>query len=123
MTRWATQSQRPILITEWYAKGEDAETCDNSTGAGFTVGTQEDRGAFYENFTIGLLRNPNVIGWHWYRYIDKGANMGVLDSTYAPYTALAESMQKINTKIYSLSDYLLSDTAPLFVDKPESVDE
>lgn len=107
--RWA---KKPILITEWYAKGADSGL-NNVKGAGFTVPTQKDRGHFYENFTLGLLQNNNVIGWHWFRYIDDGdlktkglsSNKGIVNVEYQEYRELAESMKAINSQAYSLSDY------------------
>jgi hypothetical protein len=77
------------------------------------VPTQKDRGHFYENFTLGLLQNNNVIGWHWFRYIDDGdlktkglsSNKGIVNVEYQEYRELTESMKVINSQAYSLSDY------------------
>ena len=95
-----------------FAEGEDSGL-NNVKGAGFTVPTQKDRGHFYENFTLGLLQNKNVIGWHWFRYIDDGdlktkgqsSNKGIVNIDYQEYSELAESMKVINSQAYSLSDY------------------
>lgn len=113
LNRRAELAKKPILITEWYAKGADSGL-NNDAGAGFTVPTQKDRGRFYENFTIGLLKNKNVVGWHWFRYIDDGdlktggksCNKGIVDSNFEEYKDLSESMKKINSVVYPLSDYL-----------------
>jgi hypothetical protein len=95
-----------------FAEGEDSGL-SNAKGAGFSVPTQKDRGHFYENFTLGLLQNKNVIGWHWFRYIDDGdlktkgqsSNKGIVNIEYQEYSELAESMKVINSQAYSLSDY------------------
>lgn len=113
LNRWAQLARRPILITEFYAKGADSGL-NNSKGAGFTVPTQEDRGKFYENFTIGLLKNRNVVGWHWFRYIDDGdiktggysCNKGVVNLKYEEFRELGISMRSINSVVYRLSDFL-----------------
>jgi hypothetical protein len=42
----------------------------NITGAGWTVRTQKDRGRFYQNYTLGLLKQPGCVGWHWFKYMD-----------------------------------------------------
>lgn len=125
INHWAQISGRPILITEWYAKGQDSGL-DNSSGAGFTVRTQRERGQFYENYTIGLLRNKNVVGSHWFRYIDDGpskkgksSNKGLLDLKFQPYPELANSMQRINQNVYGLRDYLLNTESLDIPDKPE----
>ncbi|KAL7570159.1 hypothetical protein ACA910_019997 [Epithemia clementina (nom. ined.)] len=123
LNHWSKLSGRPLIVTEWCAKSDDATDCDNVAGAGLIVPTQKNRGAFYENFAIGLLRNPNVVGWHWFRYLDKqNSNMGILDSNFRPYGPLTTSMHQINTKLYSLSDYLLTASSPHFMDEPVPLD-
>jgi hypothetical protein len=118
LNRRARLAGKPILITEFYAKGADGGL-NNSRGAGFTVPTQADRGKFYENFTLGLLSNPNVLGWHWFRYIDDGelktkghsSNKGIVDVQYREYRELGMSMSRINALAYPLSDFLRADVA------------
>lgn len=113
LDRRAALAGKPILVTEWYAKGADSGL-NNAKGAGFTVPTQRDRGRFYENFTIGLLRNRNVVGWHWFRYIDDGdlktkghsSNKGIVNLRYQEYHELGRSMRAINSRVYQLSDFL-----------------
>ena len=113
LDRWAELSGRPILITEYYAKGVDAGL-PTEYGAGFAVKTQADRGRFYENFAMGLLANDNVIGWNWHRYIDDGpldhkdqaSNKGIVDVSFNEWKPLTRSIQAINTSVYSLQDYV-----------------
>jgi len=113
LNRRAELAMKPILITEFYAKSADSGL-NNSKGAGFTVPTQKDRGRFYENFSIGLLKNRNVVGWHWFRYIDDGdlktkdfsSNKGIVNVQYQEYRELSTSMQAINSAVYQLSDFL-----------------
>jgi hypothetical protein len=95
-------------------------------GAGFAVHTQKERGMFYENFTLGLLKNKNVLGWHWHRYIDDGpkhrkenaSNKGFLDTQFNEWEDLTNSVQRINKQVYSLRDYLLKMDSDNFPDKP-----
>jgi hypothetical protein len=113
---WARESGRPVLITEWYAKGEDSGM-GNTSGAGWLVRTQRDRGLFYEHFTLALLESPVCVGWHWFRYADndpddkgvdpsnRDANKGMVNNRYAPYAPLLASMKRINTRLYPLADY------------------
>ncbi len=123
MNAMATLAGKPIMITEWYAKGVDSGL-RNVSGAGFLVRSQKDRGRFYENFTISLLRNPNIVGWHWFRYTDEGplqyqekaSNKGILNAAYQPYPELIESMRRINRNVYGLRDYLLNADSPNFPD-------
>lgn len=114
LDRWAKLSGKPLVITEWYAKGMDSNL-PVRYGAGFAVRTQGDRGRFYENFTIGLLSNPHVVGWHWFRYMDDGpldhkekaSNKGLLDVTFNEWEPLTRSMRAINLNAYTLQDHLL----------------
>lgn len=109
LDRWAKLAGKPLLITEWYAKGDDAGL-DDREGAGFSVATQAERGMFYENFTLGLLRNENCVGWHWFRWVDeawkKASDKGVYSAAYEPYAALVNAMTRINRSVYPLMDYL-----------------
>lgn len=113
---WAGESGRPILVTEFYAKGVDSGL-GNESGAGFLVHTQRDRGLFYQNFTLALLRNKNCIGWTWFRYADndpKGAledrsnrdsNKGIVNPAYEPYSELLDLMSPLNQRVHGLVDY------------------
>lgn len=115
LTQWSRAAGRPLLITEWYAKGDDSGL-RNQAGAGMTVRTQAERAKFYENFTLHLLRNPNVVGWHWFRYMDEpplrhgraSTNKGLVNHHYTPYAELAGAMKRINREAYSLRDELLA---------------
>jgi hypothetical protein len=122
LNRWAALAGKPLLITEWYAKGDDAGL-DDREGAGFSVATQVERGMFYENFTLGLLRNKNCVGWHWFRWVDDvgnhAANKGVFSSSYEPYAPLVKSMTAINRSLYPLSDLLATGQSPNLLDRPE----
>jgi hypothetical protein len=113
MNQWGEWSGKPFLITEWYVKGEDSGL-PNATGAGWNVPTQNDRGLFYENFCLALLRNPHSVGWHWFRYQDndpedlttdpsnRDSNKGVVDSEYSPWLPLLQRMKGLNECVYQL---------------------
>jgi hypothetical protein len=116
LAMWARESGKPVIITEWYAKGADSGLA-NTSGAGWLVKTQRDRGLFYENFTLGLLQSKNCVGWHWFKYIDndpadtrsdpsnRDSNKGILSNRYEPYTPLLDSMKRINERAYGLLDH------------------
>ena len=72
MTCWnAWGYGRPFVVTEWYAMAEDADPLlKNSSGAGFLVATQKDRGLFYQNYALKLLETRSCIGFHWFTYMD-----------------------------------------------------
>ena len=117
MNNWGEWSGKPFLITEWYTKGEDSGL-PNKTGAGWNVPTQKDRGYFYQNFIIELLKSKSCVGWHWFRYQDndplnlktdysnRDSNKGIIDSDYNHYTPLIENMKVFNDHTYELIQYL-----------------
>ena len=116
LAMWSRESGRPILITEWYVKGEDSGL-PNTSGAGWIVKSQGDRGLFYQNFTLGLLESKVCVGWHWFKYSDndpsepntdpsnRDANKGIVTFRYEPYSALLEAMKPLNDRVYTLADY------------------
>jgi hypothetical protein len=116
MEMWVKESEKPFIVTEWYAKAEDSGMA-NTTGAGWLVHTQRDRGYFYQNFALGLIENPGCVGWHWFRYRDndaddpnaepsnRDANKGIVNSRFVSYTPLIDAMREINTRNYSLIEF------------------
>lgn len=113
LAMWEQESGRPFLITEWYAKGMDSGL-PNTSGAGWLVKTQRDRGAFYQNFTLALLKADGCVGWHWFKYIDNDpeaknvdpsnvdSNKGMLSNRYEPYEPLLRFMKELNSRAYGL---------------------
>jgi hypothetical protein len=117
LANWVEWSGRPFMVTEWYAKGMDSGMA-NITGAGWTVKTQKDRGRFYQNYTLGLLKEPGCVGWHWFKYMDNDptntsadpsnldSNKGIVSNLYRPYADLLEMMRELNGNVYALRDFL-----------------
>jgi hypothetical protein len=117
MTNWTNWSGRPFMITEWYTKGEDSGL-PNKSGAGWNVPTQKDRGYFYQNFTIELLKSKACVGWHWFTYQDndpldlttdasnRDSNKGIVSTNYVPYQPLLDNMKMLNDHVYELIQYL-----------------
>ncbi|MCC8018693.1 MAG: hypothetical protein LIO85_02825 [Rikenellaceae bacterium] len=116
MRNWEEWSGKPFMITEWYTKGEDSGL-PNNTGAGWNVRTQADRAAFYQNFTLELLRSGNCVGWHWFTYMDndpenlrtdpsnRDSNKGVVTWDFQPYLPLLEGMKRLNDNVWNLVNY------------------
>ncbi len=116
MRNWGEWSGKPFLVTEWYAKGMDSGYA-NTSGAGWVVKTQADRGRFYQNFTIGLIESGNCVGWHWFKYMDNdpgdqtvdpsntNSNKGEVNLRFEAYTPLTEAMTELNGQIYGLAEY------------------
>ena len=115
---FAVNADVPFMVTEFYAKAEENEgNLANKDGAGFFVKTQQDRGDFYQSFTLRLLEAKNCIGWHWFQYADndptgkttdassRDANKGIVSNTHKEYTDLTDDMAEINKNVYSIIKY------------------
>lgn len=115
MAIWVRESGRPFMVTEHYAKGADSGL-GNTGGAGWLVHGQRERGLFYQNFAIGLLRTRNCVGWHWHRYADndpddtrvdpsnRDSNKGIVSSRYEPWAPVIEEMTAFNQRVYGIAD-------------------
>lgn len=113
LRQWHEWSGKPCLITEFYVKGMDSGMA-NTSGAGWVVRTQADRGLFYQNFTLALLESKTCVGWHWFKYMDndpantktdassRDSNKGILNNRYEPYAPLLDAMRELNTRIHPL---------------------
>jgi hypothetical protein len=115
---WESAAKKPFIITEFYTKGMDSGLA-NTTGAGWLVHTQEDRGLFYQNVTLQLLETKGSVGWQYFRYQDNDpsdnthkwdssnidANKGIVDAQYHVWRALLDRQKQINRNVYSLIDY------------------
>jgi len=116
MAEWVEWSGKPFIMTEYYTKGEDSGM-GNTSGAGWIVRTQKDRGLFYQNYNLALLESKNCVGWHYFKYQDndpeaKGvdpsnvdANKGIVSNRYVPWTPMLEKMKEMNTQVYNLIEY------------------
>ena len=112
---WGKNLGKPFMVTEFYTKGSDVGLA-NTSGAGWIVKTQLDRGYEYQNYTLALLESKYCVGWHWFKYFDNDpsidsdpsnidANKGIVNLSYEPYTPLVEKMKALNLKVYNLIDY------------------
>jgi hypothetical protein len=116
LAMWRKESGKPHLVCEFYAKGEDSGLA-NTTGAGWLVRTQQDRGDFYQNFTLGLLESRDCVGWQWLTYIDNDpqnkkaelsnldSNKGIVNVFFEPYRPLTNRMKALNDQVYAIADY------------------
>lgn len=116
LAMWERESGRPVLITEWYAKGADSGM-PNFGGAGWLVKTQRERGLFYQNFTLALLESRVCVGWHWFKYMDndpddtkvdpsnRDSNKGIVNNRYVPYAPLLDAMKELNERSYALAAF------------------
>ena len=120
---WEAESGRPVIISEFYTKGEDSNM-PNTTGAGWVVRTQHDRGLFYQNFVLALLESKACVGWHWFKYADNDpddqtadpsnldSNKGLISNRYIPYSDLLEQIRQLNERAYRITEYFDTEMQP-----------
>jgi len=119
LRNWNKWSGKPVMITEFYTKGADADAkLTNWTGAGWIVQTQKDRGRFYQHYTLGLLESKVCVGWHWFKYMDndpdylradpsnRDSNKGIVTIRYGEYAPLLESMKAVNAEVYPVIEFM-----------------
>jgi hypothetical protein len=122
-TKWGAWIDKPILIGEFYVKGQDATDNGyvyNYEGAGWLVRHQQDRGAWYHNTIIEFMSSNTVVGCHYFRYKDgnnivgDGSNKGMfafreangsLTNSNLEYETFTSDVEKINNQSYNLLEY------------------
>ena len=118
LRNWESWSGKPCIITEFYTKGLDtvAAGLANTTGAGWVVETQADRGLFYQNFVNRLIQSRVCVGWHWFTYMDNDptgnaddsnvdSNKGLVQWNTDRYPDLYTTMTPINRCTYNLAKF------------------
>jgi len=116
MKNWGDNLGKPFMVTEFYTKGEDSGLA-NTSGAGWIVKTQLERGYAYQNYVLSLLESKCCVGWHWFKYMDNdptildaepsniNGNKGLVTIQYDPYVPMMNKMKELNLKVYNLIDY------------------
>jgi hypothetical protein len=119
---WNRVGKKPFIITEFYTKAMDVGLA-NTSGAGFTVRTQKDRGIAYQHFTLSLLASKSCVGWHYFKYQDNDptaknvdpsntdANKGIVNNNFEYYKPLMKLMKELNDNKYNLIAFLESESA------------
>jgi hypothetical protein len=117
MENWMKWADKPFIISEWYAKGNDVPGLSNESGAGWLVSTQKERGYYYQNMVLNLLARKNNVGWHWFKYADndpddlttdpsnRNANKGIVNVKYELYNDLTDAMKEINHQAYQIIEF------------------
>ncbi len=101
---WVEAAGRPFLNSEWYAMKLDSKDVETS-GAGFRVKTQRDRGLFYRNMVLGLLDHPGCVGWHWFKYggDNDQTSRGFVSEEFLPHSEMHGVMSKTNKHVYGIA--------------------
>ncbi|MGB0744439.1 MAG: hypothetical protein ACPGSB_07915 [Opitutales bacterium] len=117
IANWMEWTDKPFIISEWYAKGHDVPGLTNESGAGWLVKTQKERGYYYQNMVLNLLARKNAVGWHWFKYSDndpedlttdpsnRNSNKGIINVNYEFYTELTDAMKEVNDQAYHIIEF------------------
>ncbi len=122
---------KPFLVTEWGVRGEDSGL-PNSTGAGWVVGTQQERLESYQYVMDWLLTREHeglgyVTGVHWFMHQDQpptgrwdgeNSNYGIVTVRNERYRWLLEGMAALHS---GTEVYLAHDEKPSVLPPPEEV--
>ncbi len=106
---------KPVMIGEFHFGANDRGS--------FHVGVkraknQAERGQMYQDYIQGALRNPYIIGAHWFQYIDEpntgrfdgeNYNVGFIDVCDNPFK---EVIDKVKETTYSMYEYRVKNSSP-----------
>jgi agarase len=104
--------RRPLIIGEFSFRSEDSGL-PNTRGAGPRVKTQAERAAAFRNYVTRALRNPNLVGYHWFEHCDEpkegrddgeNSNYGVVNIHDETYAELTQAMTEVNARAEALHD-------------------
>ena len=87
---WIAWKDKPVMVTEFYSQYDEA------VEGGWLVNSESGVGKFYENFTLRLLEEKNVVGFHYHSF-------KAFDNSDS--SSLKTSAQRINGNIYNLIEY------------------
>ncbi len=99
---------KPIMIGEFHFGALDRGSFHVGVKA---AESQEDRGQKYQDYIQGALRNPQIVGAHWFQYLDEpltgrfdgeNYNVGLVDVCDNPYDELID---KIRETTYAMYEY------------------
>ena len=97
---------KPVMIGEFHFGALDRGS--------FHVGIkkakdQKERGQFYQDYIRGALRNPNIVGAHWFQFIDEpntgrfdgeNYNVGFVDICDNPFDELIDKVRETTYLMY-----------------------
>jgi hypothetical protein len=97
---------KPILIGEFSFKALDSGL-PNTKGAGKPLQTQQERAEGFTHYAGALMKQPFIIGYHWFEYADEPAegrfdgensNYGLVNIKDEPWEILTMEMARTNSQ-------------------------
>lgn len=100
------QLNKPVLVSEFHFGSRDRGPFWGGVSA---VSREEERGPAYANFLAESLKEPQIVGVHWFEYIDQpvsgrlldgeNGHLGLIGITDLPFTDFVESVRKANVAL------------------------
>ncbi|MCC6074090.1 beta-agarase [Pseudomonas sp. GCM10022188] len=97
---------KPLMITEFHFGSRDRGPF---WGGLQEVWTEEQRGPAYAHYLARALDEPNIVGLHWFQYIDQpitgrlldgeNGHLGLVAITDRPYQGFVEAVRQANLKV------------------------
>ena len=110
---------KPVLVSEFQFGSRDRGPFWPGP---LEVAREEDRGPAYGNFLKAALAQPNIVGAHWFQYLDQPASGRLLDGenghlglvaiTDMPYPGFVDAVRKSNLQAVSQLRTQLEKPAP-----------
>lgn len=100
-------SGRPVLIGEFHYGIEDK----GLTASLVAVQNEEERGLAYRHFVENAAALPQVVGTHWFQWVDQPCtgrfdgecyNIGLVDVTDVPYDAFLAHVRETHARLYAV---------------------
>ncbi len=97
---------KPIMIGEFHFGSTDKGGLHEGVRG---AKNQADRGLKYQQYIHSGLRNPLVVGAHWFQYLDQpitgrgdgeNYNVGLIDVADQPYYDLTDKIKETNSQLY-----------------------
>ena len=95
---------KPCLISEFSFRSDDSGL-PNTRGAGPRVASQIERAQSFERYVTVALKNPAVVGYHWFEHADQpvegrfdgeDSNFGMVTIEDHVYAELTDTMTRVN---------------------------
>ncbi|MEM1569509.1 MAG: beta-galactosidase [Candidatus Bathyarchaeia archaeon] len=100
----------PIMVTEFSFKAMDSGL-PNTRGASVPVKTQFERAKYFEEFVEAIMKQPFIVGYHWFQYFDQpyegrfdgeNSNYGLVTIRDEPWEVLTQKMTSVNLNAEAL---------------------
>jgi hypothetical protein len=97
---------KPVLITEFHFGSDDRGPFGKGVAS---VYTEQERGAAYAKFVAAAAGDPNIVGAHWFDYVDQpvtgrlldgeNSHIGLVGITDIPFAGFVDAVRAANRSV------------------------